>query len=71
MNIKRLIKKCITEKYNFDNRLVDSSKEILATLFADLHLQITDNEDELELETEGLRISDAEDNDEEDIMIIE
>ena len=64
-----LLKQSITEKYDFENWLIESSKEILAALFADL--QIKESDDELELETAGLRLSDGEDNDIEDIMTID
>ena len=39
-----LLKQSITEKYDFENRLIDSSKEILAALFADLQIKESDDE---------------------------
>ena len=58
-----LLKQSITEKYDFENRLIDSSKEILASLFADLQIKqsIKESDDELvlDLETACRRLSDG------------
>ena len=62
----------ISERYDFEKRLEDSSKQLLAALFEEL--QISDTEDDTGVEEGGLRVeldmTEAED-DHDMIMIIE
>ena len=53
-----LLKQSITEKYDFENRFFQRDSYCIV-------------DDELELETPGLRLSDGEDNDIENIMSID
>ena len=64
----------ISERYDFEKRLEDSSKQLLAALFEEL--QISDTEDDTGVEEGGLRVeldmTEAEAEDDHDmIMIIE